>query len=198
MRLRERQIRDLAAMVVGDDEAFPYRGSMFITRFFQRCGFDYVHDGSTRRRWAEDRLTELNLGPSAAPDLPSTDLLQIISELLDIDDFERANKQRQPALDRLNQVVGRQGLVAYIDAGTCHVRNNGTVVSSSTVRLPSRPLSPEEIAQRQRVAAFLDSASEHDLTERLIVPLFQRLGFQRVTPAGHREKTLEFGKDLWM
>ena len=33
-------------------------------------------------------------------------------------------------------------------------------------------------------------------TEKLLVPLFQRLGFHPVTPAGHKEKTLEFGKDL--
>jgi hypothetical protein len=30
------------------------------------------------------------------------------------------------------------------------------------------------------------------------VPLFQRLGFHRVSPTGHAEKALEFGKDLWM
>lgn len=26
----------------------------------------------------------------------------------------------------------------------------------------------------------------------------QRLGFHRVSPSGHTEKALEFGKDLWM
>lgn len=30
------------------------------------------------------------------------------------------------------------------------------------------------------------------------MPLFQRLGFHRVSPLGHDEKALEFGKDLWM
>jgi hypothetical protein len=32
----------------------------------------------------------------------------------------------------------------------------------------------------------------------LLVPFFQRLRFHRVSAAGHKEKTLEFGKDLWM
>jgi hypothetical protein len=32
----------------------------------------------------------------------------------------------------------------------------------------------------------------------VLVPLFQRLGFHRVSPSGHTEKALEFGKDLWM
>jgi hypothetical protein len=31
-----------------------------------------------------------------------------------------------------------------------------------------------------------------------LVPFFQRLGFHRVSAAGHNEKVLEFGKDLWM
>jgi hypothetical protein len=31
-----------------------------------------------------------------------------------------------------------------------------------------------------------------------LVPLFQRLCFYRVSAAGHTEKMLEFGKDLWM
>ncbi len=61
-----------------------------------------------------------------------------------------------------------------------------------------RPLSQEEITQRQSLTKFLDSASEDEFTERLLVPLFQRMGFHRVSPAGHKEKSLEFGKDLWM
>ena len=42
------------------------------------------------------------------------------------------------------------------------------------------------------------TASEDEFTERVLVPLFQRLGFHRVSAAGHTEKTLEYGKDLWM
>ena len=48
------------------------------------------------------------------------------------------------------------------------------------------------------MSKFLASASEDEFTERLLVPLFQRLGFHRISVAGHREKSLEFGKDLWM
>ena len=42
--------------------------------------------------------------------------------------------------------------------------------------------------QRNKVAGFLDSASKDDFTEKLLVPLFQRLGFHRVTPSGHNRK----------
>ena len=30
------------------------------------------------------------------------------------------------------------------------------------------------------------------------MPLFRYLGFQRVTPTGHKDKALEYGKDIWM
>ncbi len=60
------------------------------------------------------------------------------------------------------------------------------------------PLTPQEQAVRQEIEAFLDIASEDQLTELLLVPLFQKLGFHRVSAAGHTEKTMEFGKDLWM
>jgi hypothetical protein len=69
--------------------------------------------------------------------------------------------------------------------------------SSAVPQLP-RPLSKEEIEGRTKIAAFLDTATEDEFTERLLVPFFQRLGFHRVSAAGHKEKTLEFGKDLWM
>jgi hypothetical protein len=32
----------------------------------------------------------------------------------------------------------------------------------------------------------------------VLLPLFRQLGFHRVTAAGHKDKALEFGKDLWM
>ena len=37
-----------------------------------------------------------------------------------------------------------------------------------------------------------------DIPVQFLNHLFQRLGFHRVSPSGHTEKALEFGKDLWM
>ena len=68
-------------MVTGDNPLFPYRSSSYITRFFERCGFAYVHDGSTRKWWTKELLSELNLGASDQHDLPSADLLRVMSEL---------------------------------------------------------------------------------------------------------------------
>ena len=45
---------------------------------------------------------------------------------------------------------------------------------------------------------FLDGASEDELIEEVLLPLFRQLGFHRITAAGHRDKALEYGKDVWM
>ena len=105
----------------------------------------------------------------------------------------------QLALADFNKLVQRAGLIAYLDeSGRCYLRSTGTGMTSASFSQQTRPLSQEEIIQRQRLADFLDTASEDEFTERMLVPLFQRLGFHRVSPSGHTEKTLEFGKDLWM
>src|SRR5947209_4680456 len=107
-------------MVVGDNSAFPYKSSYYITQFFKRAGFAYTHDGSTRKRWAAERLQELNLGPSHSANLPSDDLLRLIGELFDPDDFDRNKKSRDGALTELSNLLAKQGLEAYFDgAGRC-------------------------------------------------------------------------------
>jgi hypothetical protein len=209
MKLSDRVLEELAKMVVGDAKYFPYRSSSYITRFFARCGLPFIHDGSTRPVWARERLAELNLGATQSADLPSDDLCRVISELFDQDDFDRYNDRGdvspehladvQPALASLNKLVQRAGLIAYLDeSGRCYLRSTGTGMSSALLSQQTRPLSQEEIVQRQKLADFLDKASEDEFTDKVLVPLFQRLGFHRVSPSGHTEKALEFGKDLWM
>jgi hypothetical protein len=188
-----------ADRLVGNHEAFPYRSSHFITTFFSRCDLRYRHDGSTRNRWAKGVLMELNLGPGRSPDLPSDSLVRVIIELFDVDDFDRDGKSRDAALEELNKLLARDNLAAYLsEQGECFVRNIGTGALTAAGPPVPRPLTADELAQRARVEAFLDSASEDEFTEKLLVPLFQRFGFHRVTPAGHKEKTLEYGKDIWM
>ena len=199
MKLRDYVIEQLAEMMIGDNPAFPYKSGSFITRFFHRCGFPFEHDGTTRKRWTADRLKELNLGVSHSAGLPSDDLVRLIAEVFDPDEFDRAEKSREAALNELSKLLAKQGLEACFDAsGRYQLRNTGLGVSSSAMTPQTRPLSVAEIAQRAKVAAFLDSASEDEFTERLLVPFFQRLGFHRVSATGHKEKMLEYGKDLWM
>lgn len=181
MKLSERVLEELARMVVGDARHFPYRSSHFITRFFARCGFPFVHDGTTRPRWTQERLAELNLGAAPSADLPSNDLCRVISELFDPDDFERHNEKTsnveyhadvQLALESFNKLVHRAGLIAYLDeSGRCYLRSAGTGVTSASFSQQTRPLSQEEIVQRKKLAEFLDTASEDEFTEKVLVPL---------------------------
>jgi hypothetical protein len=199
MLLRDYILERLAEMVIGDHKAFPYKSSSYITRFFGRCGFNYVHDGTTRKWWTKEVLHKLGCGTCSTSDLPSDDLLIIVAELFDSDDFDRAELSRDVALGELNNTLSKQGLVAFFDAdGRCQLRNTGTGSQSISARKSARPLSKEEVEARSRVADYLDRASEDEFTEKVLVPLFQRLGFARVSAVGHREKALEFGKDLWM
>jgi hypothetical protein len=200
-------------MVVGDEKYFPYRSSSYITRFFERCGLPFKHDSSTRPVWAKERLMELNLGTSPTPDLPSPDLCRVMSEIMEKDDFDKHNEKMSnlghadpdhfavfdKALESLNYALKREGLTAYVDeTDRCHIRSTGTGVSTAGMAQPNRPLSQDELSQRRRLATFLDQATEDQFTERVLIPLFQRLGFHRVSQTGHKEKILEFGKDLWM
>jgi len=52
---------ELAVRICGDDSKYPYRSSYYLTRFFRDLGFDYTHDGSTRRFWVRDVLLELDV-----------------------------------------------------------------------------------------------------------------------------------------
>jgi hypothetical protein len=63
---------------------------------------------------------------------------------------------------------------------------------------PHRPFSRDEQTRRDLLASFLDQATEDQLIEDVLLPLFRQLGFHRVTAAGHKDKALEYGKDIWM
>lgn len=63
---------------------------------------------------------------------------------------------------------------------------------------PHRPFSAAELKKREQIVTYLNSASEDKLIEEILLPLFRQLGFQRITATGHKDKALEFGKDIWM
>ncbi|MFA5293154.1 MAG: hypothetical protein WC496_08995 [Phycisphaerae bacterium] len=52
---------ELAEMICGDNDKFPYRSSYYLTAFFKDLGFNYTHGGSTRRFWVRDILSELDI-----------------------------------------------------------------------------------------------------------------------------------------
>ncbi|MDY7014820.1 MAG: hypothetical protein SVX43_14700, partial [Cyanobacteriota bacterium] len=59
MKFKNRNLKAIAAMIVGDAKFFPYRSSRYITEFFEECNLDFFHDGSTRWWWTAERLAEL-------------------------------------------------------------------------------------------------------------------------------------------
>jgi len=51
----------LAERICGDNNYYPYRSSYYLTRFFQDLGFNYEHNGETRRFWVENVLKEFSI-----------------------------------------------------------------------------------------------------------------------------------------
>ena len=51
----------LAEMICGDNQKFPYKTSRNLTKFFQNLGFSFEHNGETRKLWVKERLEELNI-----------------------------------------------------------------------------------------------------------------------------------------
>ena len=63
---------------------------------------------------------------------------------------------------------------------------------------PHRPFSIIESQRRADLLDYLNKSTEDELIEQVLLPLFRQLGFYRITPAGHKDKALEYGKDIWM
>lgn len=204
MQLRKKTLGELALVICGDDPfslAFPYRSSSKLNRFFSDCELDFVHDGSTRRLWVEDRLAEINDLHTLGSQLPSAEITRVIVEIVDSSHFRGAGAPDQAeAIGKLNEVLRRDGLrVVTCEDGSLSLLTSDDAATTHSSNLPtSRPLTAEEVERRRRIESILDTLSEDQFTTDILLPLFQGLGFRRVTVSGHREKIMEFGRDLWM
>jgi hypothetical protein len=198
MKFKNRNLRAIAEAVIGDVEFFPYRSSSYITQFFKECDLDFIHDGSTRWAWTADRLSELLQEPqSAAYTLPDR-FVHVLRVLMHKSDAESNDPDRSQALEVLNKPLSREGYEAfYGDDDLLYIRHIGTKTVSTPVN-PHRPFTPKEIEKREQLIAYLDKCSEDELIEEVLLPLFRQLGFHRITSAGHKDKALEYGKDIWM
>ena len=63
---------------------------------------------------------------------------------------------------------------------------------------PHRPFTSAERKRREELITYLSKVSEDELIAEILLPLFRQLGFHRITAAGHKDKALEYGKDIWM
>jgi hypothetical protein len=82
--------------------------------------------------------------------------------------------------------------------GRVYLRHIGTKTVAGIAANPHRPLSKVELERRELLTAFLDKASEDELIQEVLLPLFRQLGFHRITATDHKDKALEYGKDIWM
>lgn len=198
MKFKNRNLRAIAEMVIGDAPHFPYRSSSYITQFFKECDLDFVHDGSTRWSWTADRLADLLEEPQPQANALPKRFVHVLRVLMQKSDAEDDDPQRVLALESLNKPLEREGFEGfYGEDSQLYIRHIGSKTLSIAPN-PHRPFTPNEIKRREQLTAYLDKCSEDDLIETVLLPLFRQLGFHRITAAGHKDKSLEYGKDVWM
>jgi len=200
MEFMKRNLRAIAEMIIGDDKSgyFPYRSSSKITEFFEDCGLDFVHDGSTRRNWVVDRLSELIRDPQPSANTLPNRFMNVLRILMLKTDAVDVDPDRSLALEILNKTLTQEGFEAsFGDNNLFYVRHIKTKTLSESIN-PHRPFTTKEIARREQLSEYLNKCSEDELINEILLPLFRQLGYHRITSAGHKDKSLEYGKDIWM
>ncbi len=203
MQFKERTLAQIADMICGNfDPAatfFQYRSSSYLTQFFRDCDTDYCHDGSTRRYWVAATLYEILAEPQPTATAPPDTFARVIRTLMDQSDAVNEGPERSGALALLNTALAREGFEAfYADDRQCYLRHSATNTIVTPAPNPHRRFSAPEKKRREQLLAYIERASEDELIEEVLLPLFRQLGYHRITAAGHKDKALEYGKDIWM
>lgn len=198
MEWKQRNLREMGRIVCGDAEHFEYRSSKYITQFFEDCDLDYVHRGETRTEWCAARVMDVLAMPHTSSSKPPDAFLRIIRRVLDLNEAQDDDIDRSKALAVLNVVLAREGWEAFYDeSGIVQLKHIATNTVAEMAN-PHRPLTPSEMERKNQLTTYLDKCSEDELIEDILLPLFRQLGFHRITNAGHKDKALEYGKDVWM
>ncbi|GAA2084711.1 hypothetical protein GCM10009801_46040 [Streptomyces albiaxialis] len=109
------------------------------------------------------------------------------------------DEARTGALAQLNSCLLREGFEAfYAHDRKCYLRHVATNTVAASQPNPHRPFSAAEMERREQLLVYLQACTEDELIEEVLLPLFRQLGFHRITAAGHKDKSLEYGKDVWM
>jgi hypothetical protein len=118
---------------------------------------------------------------------------------MDLRDATDNDPNRIEALKQLNTTLYREGFEAfYAEDKRCYLRHTGSQRPIGIPVNPHRPLTTQEQEKKELLALYLKKISEDELIEDVLLPLFRQLGFHRITAAGHKDKVLEYGKDIWM
>lgn len=140
--------------------------------------------------------------PHPSASVPPDAFIRIIRVTLDKDDKDdrktATQTEAKQALAALNVVLAREGWEAFYDEhGIGQLRHIATNTVAQIAN-PHRPLTPAEVERREQLTAYLAKCSEDELIEEILLPLFRQLGFHRITATDHKDKSLEYGKDVWM
>jgi hypothetical protein len=204
MEFKQRTLMQIADMICGnvnhgETSHFRYRSSSRLTEFFQDCDTDYTHDGSTRNYWVAETMKAILKEPQPDATTPPHAFSRVVRTLMDQGDAEGETPDRPAALAALNAALTREGYEAfYAPDKRCYLRHLATNTIAMESPNPHRPFSIAELKRREQLTAYLDRSSEDDLINEVLLPLFRQLGFHRITAAGHKDKALEYGKDVWM
>ena len=150
--------------------------------------------------WVADTLTKILDEPATGGSLLPGTFARVVDYLMDpADQLNEDDANRPGALHQLNTTLKREGFEAFYDQdGHCYLRHIGTNTVLAPGPNPHRPFTAAETERRQRLEEYLRQASEDELIEEVLLPLFRQLGYHRITAAGHKDKALEYGKDVWM
>ena len=183
----------------GDPRYFPYRSSTYITEFFQELDTEWTHDDSTRHRWVADVLDSMLSEPHDGPADSTRSLLprnRSSDEPARRDEPGAGSPERTSAAQRGARPRRIRGLLrrrqALLPTACRHQHRHRASGEPAPAANGSRGATPRNLT------TFLDACSEDDLIEEVLLPLFRQLGFHRITAAGHKDKALEYGKDIWM
>lgn len=207
MKFKNKSIRYLANMITGGSGSlnsepvpyFIYRSSYQLNVFFEDCDLaEYRHDGSSRVSWVESVLTELlNFPSSNSQHLPDK-FIVVLQNLMDKSDATSDDADRSKALEYLNTTLRVEGYEGFYGEDDCLYLKNLATKTISIKPNPHRQFSQSELKNRNLLCEFLDKCSEDELIEEILLPLFRQLNYQRISVAGHKDKALEYGKDIWM
>lgn len=119
MRFKSRNIRQVAELVIGDADHFPYRSSSYITQFFEECDLDFVHDGTTRWAWTTEKLSELLNEPQPTPHALPERFVHVLRVLMHKPDALESDPDRSLALEALNKPLSREGTKPSTERTIC-------------------------------------------------------------------------------
>lgn len=203
MEFKQRTRNQLAELICGNFDQttshFRYRSSSYLTEFFQDCDTDFVHDGSTRQWWVAGVLQQILAEPHPNAQTPPETFSRLIRVLMDQGDALNEGSNRPGAMALLKAALVREGFEPfYADDKQCYLRHIATNTIAAAHPNPHRPFSAAEQQRRDQLQGYLAKCSEDELIEEVLLPLFRQMSFHRITAAGHKDKALEYGKDVWM